>query len=407
MNIAVNHDVMRNENLKTVLRCIIENAPITKRDVKKITGLSWGSVSMISNELVKNRIIAEKKLNAGHIGRAPLVLDACTDNNLIIGLNFNVDSITVILMDLQYRILFSLKNKLLKKDKESSIIDEAYELIDLIYEKFDVDREKIIGIGIAMQGVVDSVNGISLYNPHFPQWNNVPLKSLFENRYSLPVFVDQMANCRALSERWLGTARGANNLLFIGISMGIGMSIIINGEVYNGFNGNAGELGHITMIPNGKRCSCGNYGCLETVASVRSILERAIEGINAGEKTILHELLGNRPLQDIDMSLMYRAFNMGDEFCIRILDDMAVYLGIAISNMINVFNPEVIIIGGELAQYENMFIKKLRETLGNRAWKYSSNDLLISKLTGNTAAMGAGLIIIQKIFNGDLNLLVK
>jgi len=406
MSSTFNHDVMKKENILSVLRCIIEHGPISKRSVKEITGLSWGSVSAISNELVKNKIIDESKVYDGHIGRTPLVLDICHDNYLIIGLNFNLDSITGVLMDIKHNVICTIDRKLTEMDRDN-VINQAFYLIDTIYNKYDSDKSKIIGIGIAMQASVDSAKGISNYTPYYSNWDNVPIVNILKQKYDIPVFLDHIPNCRALCERWMGSAKGISNYLFIAISMGIGMSIIINGEIYKGSNGNAGEIGHITMVPDGKKCVCGNYGCLETLVSVRSIIERAVEGVLSGKDKILEKILDNNPITDIDIAMLYKAVNMGDKYCSAIFDEMAVYLGIAISNIINLFNPELIIIGGELSQYESLFVSKLKETVEKRTWKSSVKDILVSGLTGNTGAIGAGLILVQKIFDGELELNMK
>lgn len=401
---SVNHDTMRKENVLLVLNCILENGPISKKEVKEKTGLGWATVSVIANELVDKKMIVKKKMDDGHVGRNPLVLDVYSDMNFIIGLDINISGITVTLIDLKCRIVYSKRKEEIGKDKES-VLAVAFEIIDSIFSIYNARDKNILGIGISMQGAVDNNEGVSIYSPYFLNWSNVPLKNIFEEKYSMPVFVDRSPNCMALSERWLGSAKGIMNMLFIRhtLSMGIGMSITINGEIYHGGNNNAGEFGHITMKPDGILCSCGNYGCLETVASYSSIVKKLIDEIKSGQKTIITRLLGGKPLESIDIGLIYSAFNLGDDFCVKIIDEMTTYLGIAISNSINLFNPDIVIIGGEMTRYESMYMPKLKEVIEKRTWEYSSKKVVVSKVAEYAAPIGAAIIIIQKICNGQMN----
>lgn len=400
---AMNQDIMKNENILSVLRCIVEYAPVSKKRIQNITGLSWGSVSAMSSELIKTGIIEEKiHSNSTALGRNPVDLIVCTDRNQTIGLDINIEGISVILMDLTCSVHFSTKEKLKNIDKESILI-QSFKMVDSILK---TGREKINGIGIAMQGAVDSLNGVAIYSPYFDDWVDIPIKKIFEDRYNLPVFIDHRPNCMALSEIWSGVAKGVKNLLFIGLSDSIGMSIIINDVIYRGADGNAGEFGHITMKPNGRKCRCGNYGCLETIASCKSLIEMAYDGSKSYKGTAISEIIGDKTIEEIDIDSLYRAVNMDDKLCINLFDEMSTYLGIAISNIINLFNPELIVIGGILAQYESLFANNLKEVVENRTWKYSRKNILFSKSPSNTASIGAALLVVRNVINGEIGLVI-
>lgn len=401
MNNTITHDIMRNENMLTVLRCIQENGQIYRKDIKDITGLSWGSISSIVNDLLKRGIIRETKNSNSIKGRNPSVIDIYTDSSCIIGVDINIAGITVIQMDLKCHIIFSMHEEIVNKSKDS-IIEQVFKLVDSIFSRSRGESKKVVGIGIAMQGFVDCEKGIACYSPYFIQWEDVPLKKMFENRYQCSTFIDHSPNCMALFETWIGVAKGARNLFFIRLGMSIGSSIIIDNRVLRGIDGNAGEFGHITMKPDGEECNCGNRGCLETLSSGQSILNQLIRRINNGEKTIVTELIGQKPIEEVDMETIYRAFHMGDKLCIDILDEMALYLGIAISNAINILNPELVVIGGSMAQYESLFMSKVKDIVEKRTWKFSKKSILVSTNKNNTAAIGAGLKIIQNVFNGNI-----
>lgn len=400
MGTTINHDIMRNENMLAVLRCIQENGPIYRKNVKDITGLSWGSISAIVNDLINKGIIIEVKDSKSNKGRNPSVLDIYTVNSCVIGLDINIAGITAVQMDLKCYVIFSVHEAIIDRGRDN-ILKQAFLLVDSIIKRSAEESRKVLGIGIAMQGFVSCEEGVSRYSPYFEEWENVPLKELFQQRYNCPTFVDHSPNCMALYETWLGVAKGVRNLLYIRLGMSIGASIIIDNSIIRGFNGNAGEFGHITMKPDGEECSCGNRGCLETLSSGKSILNQLIKRVKNGEKTIIKELMGQRSIDDVDMETFYRAFHMNDGLCIRIMDEMALYLGIAISNAINLINPELVVIGGNLVQYESLFISNVKSIVEKRTWKFSKKNIMVSTSKNNTAAIGAGLIIIQNIFDGN------
>ena len=207
----------------------------------------------------------------------------------------------------------------------------------------------------------------------------------------------------ALYETWLGSAREVKNLLFIRLGTNVGMSIFIDGKIVRGCDGFAGELGHTTVKPDGELCTCGNYGCLETVVSKQSMVKHAIAGVERGEKTMLSELNAPKSPQDIDMDLIYRASCMGDGFCLSLFEEMAEYLGMAVSNVINLLNPELVVIGGEMVHYESLYMDRLREVVGRRAWKNARKTILTSPSATNTASIGGSLLVIQKIFSESIS----
>jgi len=390
---------MRNSNMLTILKCIKEYGPLTKRDIQNKTGLSWGAISNITNDLLKKRIIYEFKLSESLVGRTPSQLEINDKENLIIGIDINIEGLTAVLTDLKSRILKNIKVRI-KNDSKEEIITQAKQLIYSIMQESGVQRYNILGIGVAMQGAVDIEKGISIFSPHFTDWTNVPVKGILEKEFGLPVYVEHDPNCMAMSEKWLGYAKDSKNFLFIRLSMGIGMSIIINGDIYRGADGSAGEFGHITMNPNGSRCYCGNYGCLESYASGRSILQKAEEGLKLGRTNVLKTLAG--AVDEIDLATVATALRQGDDYLAGVFDDVGTYLGIGISNLINIFNPDLIVIGGELSKYSDLFMDRVRQLVNQKSWKGSRINIITSKFNDDSAALGASALIIQKFFNGDI-----
>lgn len=392
------HDSIRNTNTLIVLESIINSGPVTKREIQEKTCLSWGAVSNITNELLRKKIIVETKSSDSSVGRTPSQLDVNSSENLIIGLDINIEGITAVLIDLKCRVLKKISQEVLKTGAED-ILKQVKLLVHLLLQDSHAEISGIIGLGVAMQGAVDTEKGISIFSPHFPNWENVPLKDILEKEFDIPVFVEHDPNCMALSERWMGAAKGVNNLLFIRLSMGIGMSIIINGELYKGADGSAGEFGHITMNPGGPRCSCGNYGCLEVYVSGSSIIQKAAEGLILGRFEILPGYTEAK--KELGLKHIVAAARQGDGFAENLFQEAGIYLGIGISNLVNIMNPDLIVIGGEMAKCSDLFLDVTMETILQKAWKNSRVNVVTSKLENDSAAIGAAALFVQKLFNRE------
>lgn len=392
------HDLMRNTNTLCVLTCLLNHGPVTKREIQEKTGLSWGAVSNITGELLNKGVIVDSKSPDSSAGRTPSLLDIHPSRNLILGLDINTEGITAVLTDLKCRTLKRIRQEV-KESGQEQIIRQVKQMASELMKEPDINREQMMGIGIAMQGAVDVERGVSVFSPHFPEWKDVPVKSILEEEFHLPVYLEHDPNCMALSERWLGKAKRVDDLLFIRLSMGIGMSILIHGEVYRGADGCAGEFGHIIMNPGGPRCSCGNFGCLETYASGSHLLQHAIEAVKLGRSPGLAALAANA---ELNLELVAEAARRGDEHMKNLFEEAGIYLGIGIANLLNIFNPGMIVIGGELVRYQDLILEKAREMVCRQAWKGSRVNLVVSELGSDAAAVGAAAVFIEKILKGEL-----
>ena len=392
------HESMRNNNTLMIIEYIKNFGPVTKKMILEKTGLSWGAISNITTELLSKRIIIEYTHKESSVGRTPTYLQINSNENLLIGIDINISWLSLVLTDLSSNIKESIRYEL-KSNEKDSIILQAIELIHGLMNKASITKDKILGIGIAMHGSVDVDKGVSIFAPHFKDWHNVPIKSIFEKEFGIPVFLEHDPNCMAMSEKWFGSASGCDNYLFLRLSTGIGMSIIINDSIYRGADGNAGEFGHIILDVNGAKCNCGNYGCLEAYASVDSIIQKARDALQNGRSNILKELVGSG--DSVNLKTIISAYRQGDDYIKRIVDDVCTFIGIGICNLINLFNPELIIIAGDLIDYSDIFIEKIKKVVIQNRWRSSSVNIITSKLESNSAALGAAAIIIQKFFKGE------
>jgi glucokinase len=252
-----------------------------------------------------------------------------------------------------------------------------------------VPRSAFLGVGIGAPGTVDRGAGLVLAAPNL-KWYDFPLVARMTELTGLPVTLDNDANCATYGEWWLGAARGGRNVIGVTIGTGVGGGIIVDKHVYHGSSDAAGEIGHITIDLHGRRCGCGNYGCLEAYASGPAIAERAREALAGGEPSLLNELCGG-DLTKLTAAIVYRASKDGDALASEVVRETARFLGTGVANMLNVFNPDVVVLAGGVAQAGDSLFVPLRAEVKKRAFKPAVDACRIvpGALGGSAGMVGA------------------
>jgi glucokinase len=252
-----------------------------------------------------------------------------------------------------------------------------------------VPREAFGGVGIGAPGPLDRQTGIVLLTPNLG-WTNYPLRARISDALGMPAALDNDANCATLGEWWIGAARGAKHAIGLTIGTGIGGGLILNGALYHGASGIAGELGHASIDANGRRCNCGNYGCVEAYASGPAIATRAREALDGGEPSMLPSLV-NGDLQRITAQTVYEAAERGDAVARHVVRETAQFLGTGIANLLNIFNPEVVVIAGGVTQAGDALFEPLRAEVRRRAFKpaVAACRIVPGELPGTAGVAGA------------------
>jgi glucokinase len=294
--------------------------------------------------------------------------------------------------------LLVVDNRLTLADEgPGRVIDRLFESIAAVLKKGKISPRSLAGIGIAVAGVLDSRDGVLTSSPNLPRWKNVPLKKIFFERLALDTFLVNDANAAALGEHRFGAARGTSNMVYLTVSTGIGGGIIIDNNLYEGSTGSAGEIGHMTIDVNGPRCKCGNYGCLEVLASGTAIAREAIAGLNNGAESVIKEMVkGN--VTDITAADVARAAKQGDGFACKIIADAYFYLGTGLANILNIFNPQAIVIGGGVSKMGELLIGPARKVARQRAFKLPARTARIvrARLQSNSGIIGAAAYVYDK-----------
>ncbi len=264
--------------------------------------------------------------------------------------------------------------------------------IEHLLQKSNMVISQIDSISIASAGAIDFKKGLVTSSPNLPGWHNVPLRDRVVERFGIDTFLVNDASAAALAEHRLGAGHGTNNLVYITVGTGIGGGIIINGRLYLGTGGAAGEIGHMTIDADGPRCYCGNYGCLEEMASGRAIAREAIRRIRGGEGSALIDIVAGK-IDDITAKEVAQAAQSGDRLALEVVSQAASYLGVGMVNVVNIFNPEMIVIGGSVAKMGDLLLNPVRQRVKERAFKLSAQavEIVPAKLGDDVGVIGAAL----------------
>ncbi|WP_251549813.1 ROK family protein [Neobacillus muris] len=379
--ITWNQQVVKKNNKLLVLQMIIDKEPISRADIAQVTGLNKATVSSLVNELLEEELIFESGPGESSGGRRPVLLHFNKVAGFAIGIDIGVNYILGILTDLKGEILFE-QNQFIQDTSYPTVMELVQKMINSLIDGMPECRYGAVGIGIGVPGIVDK-EGITLLAPNLG-WKNINFKSELENEFQLPVIIENEANAGAYGEKRFGAGQSVQNIVYVSAGIGIGVGIILNGELYQGKNGFSGEMGHMIIKVDGKQCSCGSRGCWEAYASEHALLKMA-------DKDETLESL-------IDLAEEH------DQNVLSLIEEIGSYLGYGISNIINTFNPDQVIIGNRLAKAKNWLEQPIRKTIEAHTLPFhqKETELHFSKLTKYPTALGVSAFVVENFINGEV-----
>ncbi|ADU28837.1 ROK family protein [Evansella cellulosilytica] len=382
MTETFNQHVVKRRNKSLILHSIKELSPVSRADLASKTGLNKGTVSSLVNELLEEQLILESGPGVSSGGRRPVMLLFNQSAGYSIGIDIGVNYILATLTDLQGSIC---NEKLVKVKKLtfSETTSMLFQVIDELIESMPSSAYGVVGIGVGVPGTV-STSGKILLAPNL-KWKDIDLKGVIEEKYKVPVQIENEANAGAYGEKKFGAGKEFHNIVYISGGIGIGVGLILNGKLFKGHNGLSGELGHMTINIDGPECNCGNKGCWELYASEQALIKMADE---------------SRIFDDGDVTLeqLVKLAEEGNEKTIAIIEKLADYLVVGMNNIINTFNPEQIIIGNRLAALQHWLEEKLKNQLSKQVMTAHQKDLELhfSLLEKRSAALGVSAFSTEK-----------
>lgn len=396
--------LIRDLNMSIVINAVRRHGPIPRVDIARMTTLGRSTVSELTALLLKEGFIREigsqglgEKRRA--LGRRPVLLEFNPKARFVVGVKLAPRMVSAALTDLEADILDTAALPIDERAGEKAVRRQVSRVIREVMSMAGVGAEKVVGIGVAMPGIVDNRTGVSV-SPRFFSWQNLPLKHLLEEEFGIPVFIDNDANAAALGEKWRGRGREVENMVLVTVGIGIGGGIIINNQLYRGSAAGAGEVGHITINEDGPECSCGNRGCLEAMAS-DGAMEREMRRLVAeGATTLVLDMAGGAPGR-ITRAMIVQAAKAGDPTAIEVLRTAGQHIGVGLASIVNILNPELIVVAGEAAQEAgDLLLQPIKETIARRSMSVLAQkvDVVTSALGDSIWVTGAAALVLHDFF---------
>lgn len=321
-----------------------------------------------------------------------------TCGQLVIGIDLGGTKISTALVNSTGEIIASDYRETLATQGPNAVIERMFAAARQAMAKANATEQQVAAVGIGAPGPLDVRTGVVVAPPNLPAWDHVPLKQRIEERLGIATYLDNDANAAALGEHRFGAGQGTKHMIYVTVSTGIGGGLILDGRLYHGDSGIAGEIGHTTILPDGPRCGCGNRGCLEALASGTAIAREARERVAQGVPTLICDL-AQGDSERITARLVAEAARQGDRVAGEILSEVMEYLGIGMANLVNLFNPQVIVIGGGLANVGEPLFAVVRRVIDQRAFYAAAQAVrvLSAALGENAGVLGAAAVALAEL----------
>jgi glucokinase-like ROK family protein len=389
--------LIREINLSIILNALRDRSPLSRAALAVATGLNKTTVSSLVQQLIDAQLVTESGVGKNLTGRPGILLELNSSAGAMIGVEIGVDYISVILTDFAAHIIWRHQERTDRRDAQHAILQHAFAAIEAAVEQARRLHLPVLGIAMGVPGLIDAQSGTLLFAPNLG-WENVPLRQMLLARFDVPVMVDNEGTMAAFGESFFGIARGSRNVLYVSAGVGIGGGLVLDGRIYPGSAGFAGEVGHMTLKIDGELCNCGNRGCWETLASQSAVFRRVHEAIASGATSSLARFQ-NGKRESLTIPLVVRAAEKGDAVAREALRETGNYVGIGLANLINALNPEMVVFGGILSLAKEFLLPVIQETVQARAlrWSGRSAQVVIAAHGSDACVMGAVAMIYDQI----------
>jgi len=393
--------LVRQMNLSVIMRCLRENAPISRAQLAEMTGLNKTTVSSLVQELIDQQFVREVGLEPATqrrgAGRLAMLLTLDPQAGYIVSSEIGVDYILVICTNFAPEIIWQRQEKIPIDMGQQQIIDRVLAFLHQAASMGSNSCRTFLGISVGVPGLVDQNSGVLLFAPNL-QWHNVPLRQIIQDEFNAPVLIDNEASNAALGESYFGAAKGYKEVLYISAGVGLGGGIVHDGQLFSGVTGFGAEFGHMTMDPNGELCNCGNRGCWETQVSQSALLRYLSKAFAMGQDSILLKST-NGNLNQITVPMVVQAADNGDKIAIEGLNEIGKYLGIGCASLVNALNPDLIVFGGIMSLASEYLLPVVNDMLEQSAlkWNRMATDVVTAQQGLDACVMGGVAKVYQAI----------
>ncbi|MBN1963488.1 MAG: ROK family transcriptional regulator [Anaerolineae bacterium] len=409
---SVDHSVMHQMNLALILNTLRLHAPVSRARLAALTGLNKATISSMVRDLLAGGFVRELGTDpaASDVGRPAINLELDPTGGYLVGAEIGVDFIAVSVTNFAVEVLVRRRESTVNTT-QADILARTLELVRECIAQAVPEGGRLFGLGVGVPGLVDQRTGTLLFAPNL-QWRDVPLRELFERELraaglDVPVYVANEANMAALGESYFGAGRDHTSLVYVSSGVGLGGGIVLGETLLSGASGFAGEIGHMTVKPDGPRCRCGNVGCWEMLATQRALCRHIQEAVAAGRTTTLKEAAGCDPAR-LTVDAITEAARAGDAVARDALVEVGRWLGIGIANLINAINPHAVVFGGPLSIAHEFLLPVITEEVQRRAlfWSRQRAEILLAAHQADAAVMGGIAMIHHDVIRHPLRWLV-
>jgi len=380
---------VKQKNMSAVLQVLWQQERISRVELVTETGLTSGTITNLVQELVERRVVREAGAISGAVGRRRIQLQLDDALHRIIGIDIGRTSFAVVVTNLAGRIESSAGGDLPQGQDPETTLDLVARNVNALMDEARAVGGRILGIGVGIPGPMDADAGVLLQPPNFQGWRDFPLRRVMQERFSLPVWMEDDARTSALAERWYGRGKEGGDLVFVTMGVGIGSGIIIDGKLARGAHGLCGQVGHMTIVPFGEACPCGNFGCWETVGSIPGMIRRYGRDISIGE--------------------LFALAGADDALAQKIVDETISYLVIALINVCNMYDPVTVVLGGRLFSYFADHLHEIAERVRAHAYASVRERIRIEASTFGDfqSAMGAAGLVLNALMVEPMRTLMQ
>jgi glucokinase-like ROK family protein len=363
---------------------------ISRVELARRLGLTRAAVSSIVSDLLTTGLIREAERINMRSGRPPTVLEINASRGIVVAVDFGATHLSVLVADLSARILEEVEIALDIQQGPKICLAEADRLVHEMLNKANLTLKDVLAIGVGVPGPLIAEVGMVISPPIMPGWDSYPIRSSLERLWGCPVSINNDAEMGVLGEWAAGAGRGERSLAYIKVGIGIGAGLLLDGQMYRGVTGSAGEIGHLTIDENGPLCTCGNHGCLEAFAGGRAIAQQARDAVLKGQRTQLSAI---QPIDNITARDVGAAARRGDLISQQILTKAGTHIGIAIAGLVNLFNPSLVIIGGGVAQNGDIILEPMRQAVQRRSLPAATRAVRITTAMLGRRSSSIGAVI--------------
>lgn len=377
--------LIRDINVTAVVDCVRRFGPISRVDIAKRTGLGHSTITGLVNMLLSENLLIEVGSAESSGGRKPVLLELNAHARFAVGAKLAPEMASAAVCDLRARVIARSQRPVSRDQSPAEVLGAVIGAIRDALAIVGVHEQKVLGVGLALPGIVDPATGTSV-SPTFFRWANLAVRHELQTFLGLPVIVENDANVFALAEYLHGAGKGFRHLVCVTVGAGVGAGLIAGGSLYRGAIAGAGELGHITIDERGPLCICGNHGCLEAFASDQAIVRAA------GQTMAMSEITREK---------VVTAAQAGDLAAKKILRQAGMHLGVGLANALNILNPQRIVVGGEAVhQAGDLLLEPLRKALRSRAFSVLADgvEVVPSALGSDAWVVGAATLILEELF---------